>query len=89
MSTPTGQDEQWRDLLHGQGAYSEKNWFVTLFLSVLLGIFGADRLYLEQYALAMFKLLSFGGCFIWWGIDVILLVAGQMKDADGKIVKRP
>jgi TM2 domain-containing membrane protein YozV len=88
MSSPTDRNEQWHELLQRQAGHSEKSWTVALVLSVLLGLFGADRFYLEQYTLGMFKLFTLGGGMFWWAADIILLLTRQMKDADGKFVTR-
>jgi hypothetical protein len=67
----------------------QKEWIVALLLSVFLGHLGIDRFYLGYIGLGVLKLVTFGGCGIWWLIDLILIAAGQLKDADGKpLVKR-
>jgi len=67
----------------------KKEWIVALLLSVFLGHLGIDRFYLGYIGLGVLKLVTFGGCGIWWLIDLILIAAGQLKDADGKpLVKR-
>ncbi|MDD4955696.1 MAG: TM2 domain-containing protein [Candidatus Omnitrophica bacterium] len=66
-----------------------KEWIVALLLSVFLGHLGIDRFYLGYIGLGILKLLTFGGCGIWWLIDLILIAADQLKSADGKpLVKR-
>lgn len=66
-----------------------KEWIVALLLSVFLGHLGIDRFYLGYIGLGILKLITFGGCGIWWLIDLILIAADQLKSADGKpLVKR-
>ena len=51
--------------------------------SVLLGIFGADRYYLQHYILGIAKMFTLGGLGVWWIVDVILLSIGVTKPEDG------
>ena len=83
------QRRDWIDSLREQRALSTKNWSTALFLSILLGIFGIDRFYVGRTGLGVLKLLTFGGYFFWWMIDVILLLQGRMKDDLGRVVRRP
>ncbi|KAL0244389.1 hypothetical protein GEMRC1_008473 [Eukaryota sp. GEM-RC1] len=55
-----------------------KRYPSLLFLSALGGIFGADRFYLNQYGIAVLKLLSVGGLGFWWLVDIIIVINGQM-----------
>lgn len=66
--------------------YSEKDWLVTLLLSIFLGSLGIDRFYLGYIGLGILKLLTLGGCGVWWLIDLILIVTNKMKDAEGNLV---
>jgi len=68
---------------------SEKSWSVAFGLSVCLGVFGVDRLYLSSFGLAVLKFISFGGGGLWWLADIVLLLVGKMKDGHGGIVRRP
>lgn len=84
-----GQRGDWIDSLREQHALSNKNWSTALLLSILLGIFGVDRFYVGRTGLGILKLLTFGGYFVWWVIDVILLLQGRMKDDLGRLVRKP
>ena len=78
----------WLDSLQRERAISRKSWNTALVLSLFLGILGADRFYLDRFELGVLKLLTVGGCFIWWFIDVALLLQGRMKDGLGRRVQR-
>ena len=62
---------------------SDKDWIVTLLLSILLGGLGIDRFYAGSVGLGVLKLITFGGLGLWWLIDIILLVTGNYKDGSG------
>jgi len=65
-------------------AEGEKKQFMTaLLLSIFLGGLGVDRFYLGFTVLGIVKLLTGGGCGIWWLIDVILIATKKLKDANG------
>lgn len=64
--------------------YSDKSFLVAVLLSVLTGGLGIDRFYLGYVGLGILKLLTLGGCGVWTIIDVILIVTGNLPDADGK-----
>ncbi len=66
-----------------------KDWLAALLLSIFLGTLGVDRFYLGHVGLGIAKLLTFGGCGIWWLVDVILIALGSVTDAQGRpLVKR-
>ena len=66
------------------GAESDKQFTTTWLLSWLLGSFGADRFYLGQTGLGVAKLLTGGGCGIWALIDLIMVLTGGLRDAQGR-----
>jgi TM2 domain-containing membrane protein YozV len=49
------------------------NWVLTLVLSILFGGIGVDRFIMGQVGLGLLKLITFGGCGVWWLIDIILI----------------
>lgn len=57
-----------------------KSFLVTWLLSLLLGIFGVDRFYLGKVGTGIIKLLTFGGLGVWYLIDLIMVLAGAMRD---------
>lgn len=61
-----------------------RDWLVALLLSIFLGSLGVDRFYLGKIGSGLLKLFTFGGLGIWWLIDVILIAAGSMRDAEGR-----
>ncbi|ELU09740.1 hypothetical protein CAPTEDRAFT_178287 [Capitella teleta] len=62
--------------------YSGHYFVTTLIYSVLLGFLGMDRFCLGHTGTAVGKLLTLGGVGIWWIVDIILLVMGELRPAD-------
>jgi hypothetical protein len=57
-----------------------KDFMIAAMLSLFLGVFGIDRFYLARVVTGIFKLLTAGGFGIWYVIDLILILSGNMKD---------
>ena len=68
-----------------QYGYAEqgKSFVVTWVLSYLLGGLGIDRFYLGKIGTGILKLATFGGCGVWWLVDLILVLVGQTRDSQG------
>ena len=66
---------------------SERTYLAALLLSIFVGTFGIDRFYLGYVGLGILKLITLGGCGIWWLVDVILIATKSLKDADGHALK--
>ena len=47
---------------------------ISILLSVLVGSLGIDRIYIGDTGLGIIKLLTCGGCGIWWLIDLFLIM---------------
>jgi len=60
-----------------------KQFIVAILLSVLVGSLGIDRFYLGYIGLGILKLLTGGGCGVWWLIDIVLIATKKLKDSDG------
>ena len=61
----------------------KRTMVAALVLSILVGGLGIDRFYLGYIGLGILKLITAGGCGIWWLIDIILIATKNLKDADG------
>lgn len=51
----------------------EVNWVLCLVMSIIFGWIGVDRFLMGQVGLGILKLITLGGCGIWWLIDLILI----------------
>ena len=76
---------------------SDKDWTVTLILSIFLGGFGVDRFYAGQIVMGLLKLIlpltiTIVTCgvgsiaYVWWLIDIILIVTDNFKDGQGRVI---
>ena len=73
--------------INSSRSVTENRGLITVLLCWFLGIFGAHRFYTGHTTIGVIQLLTLGGCGIWWLIDLIMLLTGAFKDADGKIIK--
>ena len=55
---------------------------VALILGVLGGPVGLHRFYVGRPQSAVFMALTLGGMGVWWFYDMVLLFAGEFRDAD-------
>lgn len=65
------------------GVYSKREYVPALLLSFSLGLLGVDRFYLGQTGLGIVKLLTLGGCYVWWIVDIFLMAFRKLNDKDG------
>lgn len=89
MNVRRNNSNRWIEQLKQSKKESEKDWRITLILSIFLGVFGIDRFYLGKILTGIIKFLTLGGLGIWWIIDIFLIITERMKDFDGRIVRKP
>ena len=70
-------------------ASSERSWTTAFLLSLFLGFFGVDCFYLGMPARGMLKAATIGGPGFWYLLDLWLLLLTNVKDGDGRILRRP
>ena len=66
---------------------SEKDWLVTLLLSLFLGSLGVHRFYVGKIGTGILQFITVGGCGLWTLIDIAMIVSGKFKDKDGYEIK--
>ncbi len=66
---------------------SEKDWLVTLLLSIFVGTLGVHRFYVGKIGTGILELLTLGGCGVWTVIDIIMIITGNFKDKEGNEIK--
>ncbi|HKW74202.1 MAG TPA: NINE protein [Terriglobales bacterium] len=62
---------------------SDKRILPAFLLCFFLGVFGAHRFFLGKIGSGVAQLLTFGGLGLWTLADLIILVTGNFKDAEG------
>lgn len=60
-----------------------KSQLIALLLVIFVGGLGIHRFYLGYTTIGIIQLLTLGGCGIWALIDLIRIVTGDLKPADG------
>ncbi len=56
---------------------------IAIILSILVGTLGVDRFYIGDTGMGIGKLLTGGGCGIWWIVDLFLIMdATKMKNLE-------
>lgn len=60
-----------------------KSWAKTFLLCLFLGIFGVHNFYNKKFVFGIIQLLTLGGLFVWWIVDLIMILCNLYKDADG------
>jgi DNA integrity scanning protein DisA with diadenylate cyclase activity len=61
-----------------------RHFLAVFFLSFTWGTFGVDRFYLGKIGTGILKLVTFGGFGIWVIVDLALIMAGAMRDKQGR-----
>jgi TM2 domain-containing membrane protein YozV len=61
-----------------------KSQIVALVLCIFVGVLGIHRFYLGYPLEGALMLLTGGGCGIWWIIDLIRIVTGDLQPIDGE-----
>jgi TM2 domain-containing membrane protein YozV len=67
-------------------AYSKKSRLVALLLCWFLGILGVHRFYVGKTGTGVLQLLTLGCFGIWTLVDLIMIVVGSFRDAEGALV---
>ncbi|HIL37250.1 MAG TPA: TM2 domain-containing protein [Planctomycetes bacterium] len=66
--------------------HSNKSRLVTLLLCLFLGGLGVHRFYVGKVGTGVLMFVTLGGLGIWYLIDLIMIVMGTFRDADGRVV---
>lgn len=64
-----------------------KSQLVALLLCIFVGGLGIHRFYLGYIWQGIVQLLTAGGCYIWWLIDLIRIITGSLVPKDGSYAK--
>jgi TM2 domain-containing membrane protein YozV len=59
-----------------------KSKTLTIILVIFLGFLGIHRFYLGYYMEGLIQLFTLGGCGIWWLIDIVRVLIGDLNPKD-------
>ncbi|NMC84324.1 MAG: TM2 domain-containing protein [Anaerolineaceae bacterium] len=68
---------------------SDKNWIIALLLCIFLGMFGAHQFYAGRKGLGFVYLFTVGLLMLGWIVDFVLIVSGNFKDKNGRLISPP
>jgi TM2 domain-containing membrane protein YozV len=75
-----------RQFQRNTAVVSERRILPAGLLCFFLGVFGAHRFYAGKFGTGVLQLLTLGGLGLWMLGDLILIVTGHFKDAEGRRV---
>ncbi|KAG0004165.1 hypothetical protein BGZ80_002002 [Entomortierella chlamydospora] len=62
---------------------SDRSYPIAILLSIFFGYVGIDRFYLGYVISSLLKLATGGGFGIWYVIDILLIILGDLPDHNG------
>jgi RNA polymerase subunit RPABC4/transcription elongation factor Spt4 len=72
----------------GKSSDVSQNWLTCLLLCIFLGVVGGHRFYTKKIGTAILMIVTAGGCGIWTIIDLVMIITGKFKDADGNFITK-
>lgn len=66
-----------------ESTYYIKDFFKTVVICAFLGMFGIHRFYTGYTKIGIIQLLTLGGGFVWWIIDLLAMCFNKYKDRYG------
>lgn len=68
-------------------AQDYKDPTIALIISAIVGAYGIDRFYIGDTLMGALKLITAGGCGIWWIIDIFLIMGATKEKNYQKFVQ--
>ena len=69
-------------------AYNRSDRKILIALLLLIFLPFTHRIYAGKLGTALLFLVTAGGFGVWWIIDLIMLVAGSFRDAEGRRIEQ-
>ncbi len=76
-----------RQSVVSSSSVKDNRWLTCLLLCWFVGVFGVHRFYTGHTGIGVAQLLTLGGCGIWTLVDLITIIMGNFKDAQGNVIK--
>ena len=70
------------------GEVSDKGMVPAALLCFFLGFLGIHRFYVGKTGTGILMILTLGGLGIWSLIDLVMIIVGSFKDAQGRSLQR-
>jgi TM2 domain-containing membrane protein YozV len=67
---------------------SDRSRALALALGLCGGVLGLHRFYAGRPQSAVWMILTLGGLGVWWMYDLVLLAAGEFRDANDRRIRR-
>ena len=71
----------------GTNEVSDKGFVPTILLCFFLGTFGVHRFYVGKIGTGLLQLITLGALGIWTLVDFIMIVVGNFRDKEGRVIK--
>lgn len=65
---------------------SSSSRLVASLLCFFLGVLGVHRFYVGKIGTGILQLITGGGLGIWYLVDLILIIIGRFRDAEGRLL---
>lgn len=66
---------------------SHKGFVPAILLCFFFGPLGVHRFYVGKIGTGILMLLTLGGFGIWALVDMIIIITGNFRDGDGRLIK--
>src|SRR2546429_4054089 len=66
---------------------SDRSRAVALILQILGGPLGLHRFYVGRWQTGILFAVTFGGIGLWWMYDLVLMLAGEFRDGDDRLLR--
>ena len=84
VRVPTAQDPVERALFPAEG----RSWLITVLLAAFLGPLGIHRFYVGKIVTGLLLFVTAGGLGVFWIIDLVRILLGGFRDAEGRELVR-
>jgi TM2 domain-containing membrane protein YozV len=74
--------------VNSSGSETNSRCLTLLLLSIFLGELGVERFFVGKVGTGILKLITLGGCGIWWLIDLIMVATGKFTDSNGNVITK-